>query len=33
MPVAGGERVRLSETVSVSVWPSVHSCIWSQARF
>ncbi len=33
MPVAGGERVRLSDTVTVSVYPSLHSCIWSQAGF
>jgi L-ascorbate metabolism protein UlaG (beta-lactamase superfamily) len=33
MPVSGGERVRLSETVTVAVFPSLHSCIWSQARF
>jgi L-ascorbate metabolism protein UlaG (beta-lactamase superfamily) len=33
MPVSGGERVRLSDEVSVSVFPSLHSCIWSQARF
>jgi L-ascorbate metabolism protein UlaG (beta-lactamase superfamily) len=33
MPVAGGERVQLSDRLSVSVFPSLHSCIWSQARF
>ncbi len=27
--VAGGERVRLSDSVSVRVFPSQHSCIWS----
>jgi len=31
MPVAGGERVRLADGVSVSVYPSLHSCIWSHA--
>jgi L-ascorbate metabolism protein UlaG (beta-lactamase superfamily) len=30
MAVAGGERVRLSEDVTVSVFPSLHSCVWSQ---
>lgn len=29
--VAGGERVRLSDTVSVRVFPSQHSCIWARA--
>ena len=29
--VAGGERIRLSESVSVRVFPSQHSCIWSAA--
>jgi L-ascorbate metabolism protein UlaG (beta-lactamase superfamily) len=29
MPVAGGERVRLSPEVTVSVYPSLHSCVWS----
>ncbi|HLZ73242.1 MAG TPA: MBL fold metallo-hydrolase [Dehalococcoidia bacterium] len=27
--VAGGERVRLSDNVSVRVFPSQHSCIWA----
>lgn len=27
--VAGGERVRLSKTVTVRVFPSQHSCIWA----
>lgn len=31
MPVAGGERVRLSDRVSVRVFPSQHSCIWARA--
>ena len=30
MPVAGGERVRLSDRVSVRVFPSQHSCIWAR---
>jgi L-ascorbate metabolism protein UlaG (beta-lactamase superfamily) len=29
--VSGGERIRLSEGVTVRVYPSQHSCIWSQA--
>lgn len=29
MPVAGGERVRLAPDVFVSVYPSLHSCVWS----
>lgn len=29
LPVAGGERVRLSDDVTVDVFPSQHSCIWS----
>ena len=29
--VAGGERVRLSDSVTVRVFPSQHSCIWSTA--
>lgn len=31
MPVAGGERVRLGPDVTVSVFPSLHSCVWSHA--
>ena len=31
MAVSGGERVRLSERVSVRVFPSQHSCIWAKA--
>ncbi len=30
VPVAGGERVRLSPDVVVEVFPSQHSCVWSQ---
>lgn len=33
MPVAGGERVRLSPEVTVGVYPSLHSCIWTHASF
>ena len=29
MPVAGGERIALTDNVSVSVFPSLHSCVWS----
>jgi len=29
LPVAGGERVRLSADVVVNVFPSQHSCVWS----
>jgi L-ascorbate metabolism protein UlaG (beta-lactamase superfamily) len=31
MPVAGGERIALADGVSVSVYPSLHSCIWAHA--
>ncbi|MDH4143719.1 MAG: MBL fold metallo-hydrolase, partial [Acidimicrobiia bacterium] len=31
MPVAGGERIRLAPEVFVSVYPSLHSCVWSHA--
>ncbi len=30
--VAGGERVRLSPDVTVSVFPSQHSCVWSHTK-
>jgi L-ascorbate metabolism protein UlaG (beta-lactamase superfamily) len=30
IPVAGGERVRLADDVVVGVFPSLHSCVWSQ---
>jgi L-ascorbate metabolism protein UlaG (beta-lactamase superfamily) len=30
--VAGGERVRLSDDVTVSVLPSQHSCVWSHSN-
>jgi L-ascorbate metabolism protein UlaG (beta-lactamase superfamily) len=29
IPVAGGETIRLSQDVTVSVFPSQHSCVWS----
>ena len=29
-PVAGGETVRLADDITVKVYPSQHSCIWSQ---
>ncbi len=32
VPVAGGERVRLSPDVTASVFPSQHSCVWSQTK-
>lgn len=32
LPVAGGERVRLSPDVTVNVYPSQHSCVWSQTK-
>ena len=28
-PVSGGERIRLSDNVVVSVYPSLHSCVWT----
>jgi L-ascorbate metabolism protein UlaG (beta-lactamase superfamily) len=31
MAVAGGERIRLSDRVTVRVFPSQHSCIWTTA--
>jgi L-ascorbate metabolism protein UlaG (beta-lactamase superfamily) len=31
LAVAGGERVRLSDRVTVRVFPSQHSCIWARA--
>ncbi len=32
IPVAGGERIRLSDEVLLSVFPSQHSCVWSAAK-
>jgi L-ascorbate metabolism protein UlaG (beta-lactamase superfamily) len=31
LPSAGGENYRLSDDVSVRVFPSLHSCIWSES--
>lgn len=31
MAVSGGERIRLTDDISVRVFPSIHSCIWSRA--
>ena len=31
IPVSGSERIRLSDDVTVSVYPSLHSSIWSHA--
>lgn len=31
LAVSGGERIRLSDDVSVRVFPSIHSCIWSRS--
>src|SRR5689334_7894882 len=32
LPVAGGERVRLGPDVTVTAFPSQHSCVWSQTK-
>lgn len=32
IPVAGGERIDLGSGVVVSVYPSQHSCVWSQGQ-
>jgi L-ascorbate metabolism protein UlaG (beta-lactamase superfamily) len=29
IPVSGGERIALSDDVTVSVFPSLHSCVWT----
>lgn len=29
LPVAGGERIRIGRETHVSVFPSLHSCVWS----
>jgi L-ascorbate metabolism protein UlaG (beta-lactamase superfamily) len=31
MPVSGGEKIRLSNDVTVSVFPSQHSCVWTRS--
>src|SRR3954466_3111923 len=33
MPVSGGERVRLAAAAFVSVFPSLHSCVWVDLKF
>ena len=32
IPVAGGEKVRLSDDITVDVFPSQHSCVWSARK-
>jgi L-ascorbate metabolism protein UlaG (beta-lactamase superfamily) len=32
LPVAGGERVRLGPDLTATVFPSQHSCVWSQTK-
>jgi len=32
LPVGGGERVRLASDVTVTAFPSQHSCVWSQTK-
>ena len=32
IPVSGGERIELGEGVTVSVHPSLHSCVWSHGQ-
>ncbi len=29
LPVGGGERIRLSPEVTIAVYPSLHSCVWT----
>lgn len=29
IPVSGGERLRLSDEITVQVFPALHSCVWS----
>jgi L-ascorbate metabolism protein UlaG (beta-lactamase superfamily) len=29
LPVGGGERIRLSSEVTIEVYPSLHSCVWT----
>src|SRR5215471_8489846 len=29
LPVGGGERIRLSAEVTIAVYPSLHSCVWT----
>jgi L-ascorbate metabolism protein UlaG (beta-lactamase superfamily) len=30
MPISGGERIRLGDGIGVRVFPSLHSCVWTQ---
>src|SRR5262249_48478617 len=32
LPIAGGERVQLAPDVTVTAFPSQHSCVWSQTK-
>jgi len=32
LPVAGGERLQLAEGVTASVYPSLHSCVWTHGQ-
>lgn len=32
LPVSGGERIRLSKDLIVSVFPSLHSCVWTHKK-
>jgi L-ascorbate metabolism protein UlaG (beta-lactamase superfamily) len=32
MPVAGGEKIRLADHVTVTVYPSLHSCVWTHRQ-
>jgi len=32
MPVAGGERIRLANDITVAVYPSLHSCLWARQK-
>lgn len=33
LPVAGGERIRLADDLTARVFPSLHSCVWSERPF
>ena len=32
LPVAGGERIQLATDLTVAVFPSLHSCVWSHTK-
>ncbi|MFW0794448.1 MBL fold metallo-hydrolase [Gordonia sp. CPCC 205515] len=32
MSVSGGERIRLADDITVTVFPSLHSCVWSHRQ-